>query len=355
MKPLVQRAGAAGALILMLLAGCDNVSWGGTDVTVVPPPARASSDTADTDDPVPTLPGVARLPEGPILYRVSTEAGMGSLHPLGVITTDSIEALDPGRNASGFADAFISRHLREGAEFVLFHRGARVGTLIVEDAAFEGGTQCRPLPSARGTLELSAAGRATTEYLALARPEAPQIPQRTRPVPEITRSMQVLGPILAERMMRARRASLPADWQRAMAQQVPFPVDDGQAAGFTATFLVSDTLGPGLDDQGYSMFFVATPAGANFETPFISYRQYAEAGKQAPRVIDYLDWDRDGHVEFLMRVYGVSDSWFEALGRGENGEWRILYDDRCEGAGATSAEALSTGGEPSIPADTLRD
>src|SRR5690606_27414843 len=117
MKPLVQRAGAAGALILMLLAGCDNVSWGGTDVTVVPPPARASSDTADTDDPVPTLPGVARLPEGPILYRVSTEAGMGSLHPLGVITTASIEVLDPGRNASGFADAFISRHLREGAEF----------------------------------------------------------------------------------------------------------------------------------------------------------------------------------------------------------------------------------------------
>src|SRR5690606_23476261 len=112
----------------------------------------------------------------------------------------------------------------------------------------------------------------SSEFLALARPEAPQIPQRTRPAPQVTRSMQVLGPILAERMMRARRASLPGNWQRAMAQQMPFPIDDGQAAGFTATFLVGDTLGPGLDDQGYAMFFVALPAGNDFATPFISYR-----------------------------------------------------------------------------------
>lgn len=358
MKPLVQRAGAAGALILTLLTGCDNVSWGGTDVTIVPPPPRVASDTPGEASPVPAVPGVVRLPDGPILYRVSVTAGEGSLHPLAVIAADTLLPIEPGQNASSFADAFIARHLREGAEFVLFHDGARAGTLIVENAAFDAGTVCRPLPSATGTLELSSAGRTTNEFLALARPEAPQIPQRTRPAPVVTRSMQVVGPILAERMMRARRASLPGNWQRAMAQLKPFPLDDGTATGFTATFLVGDTLGPGLDDQGYSLFFVAIPEGSSYETPFVSYRPYPETGKQAPRVLGYLDWDRDGEVELLLRVYGVSETWLEAVSRRRNGEWRIIFDDRCAADADAARNAENTviaPGDPVIPPDTLRD
>lgn len=348
------RAAAAVTLILLSATGCDNVSWGGTEWTVVPPPEKAPTPTA-TDAPRPVSRGVVELPDGPVLYQVSVMGGEGQLSPVAEITEDSLHALQPGQNASGFADAFISEHLREGAEFVLFHNGGRVGTFIVQSAAFDGGTPCRPLPSARGILELSAAGERVDEFLALERQQVPQGIGRAT-TPQVTRTMQVLGPIIAERMMRRRGASLPGNWERAYAQVAPFPLEDGGNA-FAATFLVGDTLGPGLDDQGYSLFYIAEPREADYDTVYVSYRQYPENGKQAPRVIEFLDWDRDGQVELLLRVFGTSDSWVEALDRGPRG-WRRTYDDRCtvpSAAGDSAPMLPAQTGAPVVSPDTMSD
>jgi hypothetical protein len=324
MIAMIQRAGAAAALILTLLSGCDNVSWGGADVTIIPPPPRASG-----EPPTGLEPGVERLPEGPILFLVTTEGRGGVIRPVAEISADSLRTIRPGVNVGGFADAFIAEHLRQGAEFVLFHGGMRAGTLIVQSAALEGEPACRPMPVARGALELGAGAEGVTEFLALARLQAPQVPRRTGDRLEPTRTMQVLGPILAEQMLRKRRGPLPSNWQRAMAQLRPFPVPGSQNAGFTATFLMSDTLGPGLDDEGHSLFFVAIPSQLSFDTVHVDYRVYAQDGKQAPRVIDHLDWDRDDSAELLLRVYGVDDSWLEAVGRGADGRWRRIFSNRC--------------------------
>lgn len=351
----MMRAAAAVAMILLSAAGCDNVSWGGTDVTVVPPPEKAPA-PAQRAEPRPVASGIVEMPEGPVLYQVSVlGGGTGQLTPVAEITADSLHPLQPGQNASGFADAFIAEHLRRDAEFVLFHDGGRVGTFVVESAAFDGGTPCRPLPSAHGILELSAAGQGADEFLALERQQVPPGIGRAEP-PPVTRTMQVLGPIIAERMMRRRGASLPGDWQRAYAQVAPFPLEDGGAA-FAATFLVSDTLGPGLDDQGYSLFYIAEPREADYDTVYVSYRPYPESGKQAPRVIEFLDWDRDGQAELLMRVFGTADSWLEALDRGSRG-WRRTFADRCNmpGTASDSAPMLPvTTGAPVVPPDTMSD
>jgi hypothetical protein len=338
MKPVTKSAFLAGALILTVLAGCDNVSWGGADVTVVPPPPRVSG------GPLPTAlePGAERLPSGPILYRVTVDDGAGRLHPVGEIAGDSLRVIEPGRNAHGFADAFIAEHLRQGSEFVLFRGGARAGTLVVQSAAAGGGSRCRPLPEARGALELGAGATDLTEFLALARLQAPQVPRRIGEREQPTRTMQVLGPILAERLLRARRAPLPSNWQRAMAQLRPIPVAGAQAPGFTATFLIADTLGPGLTNEGHSLFFVAAPTQFGYDTVFVRYQNYAEGGKQAPRLVDALDWDRSGEVNLLLQVYSVDEAWFEAVGRSAGGVWRRTFSDRCPPA----LPADDAGGEP---------
>lgn len=337
------RAAAAVALILLSLAGCDNVSWGGAEVTVVPPPERVAASATESTPRV-VQRGPVSLPTGPILYHVRSVDGEGRLTPIAEITDDSLDAFDPGANASAFADAFIAERMREGAEFVLFHNGGRVGAFVVRTAAFDGGSPCRPLPSAQGVLELGPMGAGVREFLAMERSQAPQdFGRGTRP--ELTRNMQVVAPILAERLMRKRGASLPGDWQRAFASGVPFPLERS-GSGFGATFLVGDTLGPGLDDQGYSMFFIGEPVGTSYDTTYVSYRPYPEQGKQAPVVIDFLDWDRDGQVELLMRLWGVSDSWLEALDRDDRGHWHRTFQDRC----TVPTEEISPGAAP--PPDT---
>jgi hypothetical protein len=69
---------------------------------------------------------------------------------------------------------------------------------------------------ATGALELSG-GVEATEFLALARADAPNDPRAHRAARSAGR-MRIVAPILAERIMRARGAQLPGNWQRANAQ-----------------------------------------------------------------------------------------------------------------------------------------
>ena len=46
MKPANRSASAAAGLIVILLTGCDNVSWGGVDVAVVHPPPKATASSS---------------------------------------------------------------------------------------------------------------------------------------------------------------------------------------------------------------------------------------------------------------------------------------------------------------------
>lgn len=313
--------------ILAVMTACDNVNWGGGDVAIVPPPPRAVAAPGDAEPAVEET-----LPEGPIIHYVARTGASATMVPVGEIVGDSMLPLRAQSDPRLFADRFIAEHLRQGSEFVLFRDGVRVGTLVVQSAAAPAGDACTALPRATGSLELSPQAAGTTEFLAVSQLHAPQVPRRIEPQLETTRGMTFVAPILAERMLRSRGAPMPASWQRAMRQVKPFPVTTGQAPGFAATFLVGDTLGPGPADQGYSLFFLAepSPAQVGWDTVFVNYHDYARQGKAAPRVIDFLDWDRDDNVELLLQVYGVAGSWFEAVGRRADGDWHRLMTDRCE-------------------------
>lgn len=326
MKPVIRNARAAVGLIVILLTGCDNVSWGGTDFAVIPPPPRAEALPEGAEEA-----GVEPLPSNPILYYVARTADGAYLTPVGQIAGDSLAPIRSAGDAATYAGRFVAEFMRAGSEFTLFSRGRRAGTFIVQNAGVPETPTCPLMPTATGTLELSS-GATASEFLALARADAPSIQARADQL-ELLPRVRIVAPILAERMIRARRAELPGNWQAAMEQTTPLPI--GQNAAFTATFLVGDTLGPGLDNTGYSLFFIATPTASQtgYDTTFVSFRSYPETGKAAPRVVDFLDWNRDDDPEILLQVYGVNDMWFEAVGRDASGTWRRIFRDRCEDGG----------------------
>jgi hypothetical protein len=345
-EAVIKRTPLAGCLILTFLAACDNVSWGGADVTIVPPPPKASG------APEPGVePGAERLPDGPVLYHVVLTEGGGRITPIAEITGDSLAALRPIRDPRAWGEAFIEKRLQPGSEFVLFHQGVRVGTLIAQSAAIDA-SGCRPMPSGTGALELGQNASGVREFLALARTDAPQIQRRNEQPLTPTRTMRVLAPILADRMLRSRKSPLPGNWEKALVQLQPFPVPGSPDLAFTATFLVGDTLGPGLDDNGQALFFVALPASMGYDTAFVDFRNYATTQKAAPAVVDFLDWNSDDIPDLLLRVHGVNDAWYEAVGR-RNGRWRILFSDRCERPAAEPPSPDTTGAAPpSLPVAT---
>jgi hypothetical protein len=329
MKPVIRYAHAAAALIVILCAGCDNVSWGGADLAIVPPPPKATEVPEGAAEA-----GVEPLPTQPILYYVARNGDTGSLTPVGQVAGDSLAPIRATGDAATYAGRFIAEFMRQGAEFTLFTAGRRAGTFIVQSAELPQAPACPLLPVATGTLEMS--GRVLeTEFLALARADAPSA-QTALARPEVPAGVRnpVAG-ILAERTLRARGSELPGNWVAAIKQVTAFPLAGQASIGYAATLLVGDELASGNDDQGYSLFYIFTssPSQTGYDTVYVNYRNYAETGKAAPRVIDYLDWTRDESPELLLQVYGVNDTWFEAVGRSADGTWRRVYRDRCEDGG----------------------
>ncbi|HSJ16054.1 MAG TPA: hypothetical protein VK939_16720 [Longimicrobiales bacterium] len=329
-----RRSALGAALMIAALSGCDNVSWGGADVAVVPPPPKPRGVAGGDVETGATEP----LPRGPVLYYVVRSGGQALLTPVAEIRGDSLRRIGSEGDARVYAGRLVAEHMRQGAEFDLFSRGVRVGTYVVRSARVPDQDHCPLLPVASGALELSVAADSIMEFLALEKPHAPQASPRAPNAPQTLGRMRFVAPILAERMLRARGAQLPANWQAAMEQVAAFPASGRADAGFAATFLVGDTLGPGLDDEGYALFFLAMPTASQtgWDTVYVDYREYPRTKKAAPRVIDYLDWTRDDQVELLVQVFGTRATWFEAIGRDPQGRWRSLFSDRCDEGGRPS-------------------
>lgn len=339
----VRHVPSAAALILLAVTGCDNVNWGGADIAVVPPPPVTRGVSVD---------GEAieeRVPQGPVLFYVVPGEGGAMMVPVAEIANDSLVRIRPTRDPMAFVNRFIAENMRQGAEFALFREGARVGTFVVQSTEVPPANACPFLPRARGTLQLSAGAEQIPEFLAIAEPYAPEIGRRAGPALQVNRNMQVLGPILAERVLRARRAQLPGNWQRAMVQLRPIPITGATNPGYATTFLVGDDLAPGGDNNGYSLFYVGVPEQFSYDTAYVSFVDYTVHGKVAPRLIDFLDWNRDEQPDLLLQVYGIRDVWFEAVSRDRRGQWKRIFQDRCERLGTNTIPL------PNLAVDTLNE
>ncbi len=328
----------AAVLMVIALTGCDNVEWGGVEVAVVPPPPK--SGPAETQ-----LGEVEELPQGAILYLVTRDSTRTTAVPVAEIADGETRPIRMGDDPKTYGDRFISSFLRAGGELTLFRHGRRAGTLLIDSASVQP-AGCTVLPVAVGRAELSGRTGDATEFLAMARTQAPQGVVLAPDSLEVEPRMQVVGNILAERILRDRHAQLP-NWSRARRQLFPFPVEGSQDLGFTATFLVDDALEVGDDDQGYSLFVLYTPQAQTYDTAYVEFTSYTASGKAAPRVVDFLDWNRDGSVELLLDVYGTRDSWFTAIGKTEGG-WQQIMNARCPPSATVTDTSAGLPGEPAL-------
>lgn len=327
----------AAALSVTVSAACDNVQWGGAELALIPPPPKAATTPAGAV----SVEG-ERMPQGPLLFFVTPSGTGATIVPVAEVGGDTLVPLRPTKAWQTYGSRFIADFMRRGSEFSVFRNGARVGSLVLQSATLPQTYDCTPLPVGVGTLELPQGTVAAGPMLALPKTQAPEVRNRLGPDIVPTRTMQVVGPILAERLLRARHAQLPGNWQRAMAQLSPFPLAGAVDPAFAATFVVGDTLGPGpaYGTVAYSLFMIATPQGnVGYDTAYVEFRDYHQGGgKSAARVLDYLDWNRDDQVELLARAYSDRQSWFEAFGKHGRG-WRRIFREQCEAPGAVPSPA----------------
>ncbi|MEJ2216026.1 MAG: hypothetical protein P8099_05360 [Gemmatimonadota bacterium] len=314
----------AALLIVTLATGCDNVDWGGIRVSIVHPAPRGGKLTTAAKAPG------ERLPEGPVLFyvRVDSAGHRGVIYPVAEIQSSGLGALTPVDPAV-YEPAFIHQHFEAGTRYLLFRRGQQSGMLTVDSAGNAAPDACRPLPHGIGDVKLDR-NTEVREFLALVRPRAATAEPTPPKPPTIDRRMRFVAPILANQALDARHAALPTDWSHALAQLTAFPVEGSDDAAFAATFLVGDTLAQGLDDVGESLFYVAVPrAQVGYDTVYVRFADYANTGKSAPRLIDYLDWNHDGQPDLLLDVYTTRRSHFMAVG-GTDDNWHTLLDETCQ-------------------------
>lgn len=304
-----------GLLMVTLATACDNVGWGGADIAIVPPPPKAAVQESGSTDDVAEV-----LPEGPVLFYVTPAQTGGTIVPVGEISGDTLVPLRPKKDAQVYGGRFIAENMRKGAEFTLFHNGAQVGSFVIQNSMLPQPNVCPALPRAIGTMQLNE-GVTASEFLAIARTQAPNIRRQIAFDTIPNRNMQVIAPILAEKMMRARKAELPGNWLGARRQLKPVPIANNQNPGFATTFTVGDL---------HSVFYVAVPGATyGYDTVYVKFQNFATQGPAEARVVDVLDWNRDGQADLLLQMNGNGRNWFEAVGRDERGKWRTTFVDRC--------------------------
>ncbi|MFW5947372.1 MAG: hypothetical protein ACOCUW_02660 [Gemmatimonadota bacterium] len=307
--------------------GCDNVEWGGIDLDVVPPPTRDTDAVPDT---------VSTLTVGPILLHVRGE-DPATIVPVGQVDDAGLATIPPDADSTAFTARFARTFLAPGAQLTVFRHGRAAGTVTIDSTVATPPDACGPLPRAVGTVRLDRPTD-TAEFLALAGPGATP---GTAPPPgslERQRRMEVVGDMLANDALRARGIAVGAGADRQQLQ--PFPLAGSPDPGFTAGYLVGDSLAVGGDDDGAALFMVFVPRGqTGYDTAYVGFADYGEDGKAAPRLIDFMDWDGDGNAELLLEVFGRSTRWFRVVAF-VDGRWQTVFADRCE----TTAAPQDTAG-----------
>ncbi|HEU0015807.1 MAG TPA: hypothetical protein VFQ45_19165 [Longimicrobium sp.] len=325
--PAARAAPAAALLILTALSACDNVEWGGASVQIVkPPPAGGEAPAAPDPGTVAGL----DLPRGAVLFHVTRSPNGGArLVPVAEISADSLRTI---RKPSGVApEAYESRFraavMPTNAQFVLFRRGAQVGTLTVQAPAAS--TACG-VPTASGQAITVAAAAAETEFLAFRKGLEPDVMGEYAP-PQVQGTIRRYGPLVAERLVLAGGLPRPRSWTGAQRDLQALDAERGGHPEMAATFLVGDNLGLGAGEpDGWSVFYLASYESRTGYNPFYSeVRRYDRTGKAAPKLVDHLNWNGQGESELLVQVFGPREAWYEAISK-DRGTWRKVWEaGRC--------------------------
>ena len=321
--PVRRSRATAVLLIVTALSACDNVRWGGTDVQVVPPPPALGAESIEPDAQAFAELG---MPSGSVLFHLVRSEGGAQLIPVAEISGDSLRTLRRPADVAprAYEDRFRTAVMPQGAQFDVFRRGARVGTFVVQGAGPV--TRCG-VPTATGSVTLVAAAADVGEFLAFRHGLAPEVRGEYVPL-QITGSIRTYASIVAEKLVLQNGLPRPRSWPGAQRDLQAVQIEAGANPEMAATYLVGDSLatGPG-DPRGYSIFYLADyETRRGYQPIYSEVRNYAQTGKAAPRLVDYLDWNGDGRQNVLIQLYGPDQSTYEAVGQGARGTWEKQWE-----------------------------
>jgi hypothetical protein len=314
-------------LILAAAAGCDNVTWGGADVQIVPPPPAPGSMEIETDARVFAELG---LPSGTVLFHLVRDTAATRLIPVAEVAGATMRTLrrPAGVSAAAYEARFRQAVLPQGGQFDVFRRGSRVGTFVVQ--SYGESTFCG-VPTAVGHVTTVAAAADSREFVSFRRGLAPEGRGEYAP-PQVTGSIRTYASIIAERLILQAGLPRPRSWPGAQRDLQAIEIMPGGNPEMTATYLVGDALQVGpADPNGYSVFYIADfETRRGYQPIYSDVRSYAQTEKAAPRLVDHLDWFGDESQDILVQVFGRDQAWYEAISRDARGVWAKVWEaERC--------------------------
>jgi len=318
--------------IVIAASGCDNVSWGGFDLSLEGPDADSAATSDDADPAETAITPATTL--GPLLYAGTRMGNRAQVVPVGEITDQGLEPFPEDPQAGAMTREVIRDRLRAGAELVLFHQGVRIGALVVDEAELVSGDFCEPHVSASGSLLLRPDAAEAQRFVALDRSEGVGYP--FDPYRELTSvyDQRVASLNLGMEAIPLVGAAWPASLLDIRQELQILDLAGGEGPAVLATFLHQDQLriGP-APNPAYALMVLGEPRGSGFSLAYTWYRPVATEGKGAPRYFSRMDWDRDGQDEILLEVLGADSRWYAALDRGPEA-WQMIFQDPCGTPGA---------------------
>jgi hypothetical protein len=311
--------------IITVAFGCDNVSWGGMEVSLQgpPPDTAAASTEAVPEEPPP----IREL--GPLLYAAVRTGDSAVVVPVAELGDSGLAPLPAGSVGEEVAIRLLEERFQPGTEFTLFHQGSRVGTLVLDGPPEMSPDYCSPRPQGRGILELVPAAGGAERFMALEPAQGYSRPHHTLPTVSSGRAHWIAAQNLGGEALNEVGARWPVGLQniREDLQVIQLSTDADPAV--VATFLYDDQMGvsPASEDA-YSLLVLGEPRGNQWNRTFTWFRTSADDGKGAPRFFSQLDVFEDGTPELFLEVFGVESRWWAALSR-EGRDWRVTFQDPC--------------------------
>lgn len=318
--------------IVIATLGCDNVAWGGSELSLQPPPSKSDTLAGSALPAIDSAgPRSTAVVVGPVLFMGRRNGDRVSLLAVAEIRGRGLRALPTEDESPGFMERFTRERLAPGADFTLFAEGVRVGTMVASTTGVAEGF-CADRPTVSGQLELVPEAADADRFLALARSNGGTRAYAPYRKLNHNRDQRVASLNLMGRIVRTVGATPPPSILEIRRDIQVFDLMDGSPPAIAATFVYGDGLDVGPTSPGaYSVFLMGTDDGAGYTTSYLAYRQNDVRGKGTPRLFDRLDWDGDGQAEILLEVAGEESMSLAAIHR-RDGQWVELYHDECGGA-----------------------
>ncbi len=320
--------------LLVLLAACDNMTWGGTDLALVRPAPKNPTAEAEESDPEEVLPP---LPEGPSLFLVRQTSTGARLLAVAEITDSVLRAHPDEASHPGARGRFVSDRMAPGSQFHVFADGRRVGRFIAAAGHAVDTTLCAPRPSVPGVLEVIPSAAGVQDFLALPDSFAGNLPHGSYDDLPSSRGDRAESRRLFAEQIPVLGARWPQNLDAARAELRLFNLSGNARPAMSSTYLFRDGLEtrPGRAG-GYAMLILAEPGADRYEPRYVWYRRTDQEGKGAPTMVGQLDWNRDGQTDALLRVFGDDREWLAALSRSGASGWSLSYEDACGSAASAS-------------------